>query len=482
MGMAAIAFIGPRNAQKIWHRRLLHIVLLVSTIAVTSVVSSIARDTDHPVTAAVVFIIAVLINGTVGGLPLGLLSAVCASVIYNFFIRFPVYQFGFDTIDDFVPLIALTLTAIISGVLSGRLADRARMAEQGRGQIASMLDFSSALQTAVTLEQVVAVLVENVGQPRAVQYLIARIEREYPFRQPEAWKNSIKPLIATLSNYIDEMSSAVDTRDRADMEMIVSLSIMAIERCELLAEEAYAEAARASEHLKTALLSSLSHDLRTPLAAISASIDGLIRYGDKIDSASRDEMQLTIRDQAAKLGRFIQQIMSMARLEAGLEAKDLEIVDVEETLGSVLSALGTQSQAREIVRLVEGEQYLTNAQPALLQQALYNVIDNALRYSEADSPVVVSLSHQGDMLMIGISDEGSGIDAKDLSHIFERFYRGSNSNDRSGQGLGLSIAKAFVEAMGGSIAVTSPRAAGRGTDVKFYLPRAEWQGDELING
>lgn len=466
-----------RGDFRIW----LNAVMLIVTISVATTVSVAARNSNHPVTAAVVFVIAVLINGSVGGLTMGLLAATTASIIYNFFIRYPVYVFGFHTIDDYVPLFALSITAIISGVLSGRLADKARAAEKARNQLERLLQFSSDLQTAINLGQVVEALAVALPERPAMTQVLERLEKNYPFRRPGDWRSAVSTQLDAVLGTVSETSSDAAGRTgtgRIDTDMMVSLLRMAIERCELLEEKAQADAILQSEQFKTALLNSLSHDLRTPLAAISASADGLIRYGSLLDEQSRASMLTTIQEQCARLGRFTQQIVSLARLEAGFGQADLEIVDLEEALGSVIATLRIVQPARRIIRQIMVERPLTRAQPALLEQVLSNVIENAVRYSPLDKDILVTLSGVGDMLAVNVIDQGCGIEAHDLPHVFERFYRGGSSVDTPGQGLGLSIAKTFVDMMGGRISVTSPGSSGRGTEVEIFLPQAPPPADE----
>lgn len=442
-----------------------NLAIFLVTVTAATAISIWARDTAHPVTAAMVFVLAVLINGATGGLFMGLAAACVASFIYNGFIRFPVYRFGLGGIDDFVPLLALTITAVTSGVLAGRFADRARAAEQARAQLGRLLQFSTELQTAINLRDIVDALRRVIRNPVICEDILGGLPVAHSFRDPDAWHDALTGRDAAGAVVTSE------PMDSVDRDMFVSLLSLAVERCELLAEQSHAEAVIESERLKTALLSAVSHDLRTPLAAISASASSLIRYGDDLDSDSKTEMLEMIRQQCDRLDSFTSKLLTLGRLAAGLTEKDLEIVDVEEMLGSAIATARQIAPQRRIVASIAPGQSLTIANPVLLQQVLHNVLENAARYSSPDSEIRVSLEQEDGMIAASIADRGTGIDEKDLPHIFDRFYRGSGTTDTSGHGLGLSIAKAFVDAMGGRIIARSPTAAGPGTEIRILLPR-----------
>lgn len=452
-----------------WFRPSTSLLLLLS-VAVATPAAVLARDTNHPVTAALIFVLTVLINGSVSGLVHGLASAIFVSVVYNFFIRFPVYLQGFNAIDDIFPILALTVTAIVSGAISGQLRDRLIAADRARRQLTRLFDYSNELQRALTLDQIVGALSSAVPDGRALDSILDKVRAEPNLPDHQRWNQAVSIGLAG-----DADGAGADWPERlspADERAIASLTVMAIERCELLEEHASAQAVLNSERVKTALLSSLSHDLRTPIAAISAMAGTLKGYGGMIEETERTEMLETILEQCARLDGFTGKLLSLGRLEAGLLSDRFEMVDVEEVLGSVIGAARSAFPGRRIVRQIAPEPFFIMASPVLLEQALFNVLENAVRYSAAETDVQVMLDGGSEMVAITIVDKGRGIAAADLPHIFERFYRGGDGTGPSGHGLGLAITKTFLDIIGGQITVTSPAAEGQGTLVRILLPRA----------
>lgn len=445
--------------------------VLTGTLGIATLASLWASDTNHPVSAALLFVMAVLINGSMGGLAQGIVAAVYASMVYTTFIRFPVYLHGLNAIDDIFPVFAVTLTALLSGAVSGKLRDRMLEADQARRNLTGLFSYSNALQRALSLEQIAQALRGAVPEGRALESILGQVQDEPGLRDLEKWRQAVDDRPGQKIARADGGASGGDLLGDADERGIASLTIMAIERCTLLEEHATAQAVINSERMKTALLSSLSHDLRTPIAAISATAGTLKSYGGVIDDSGRADMLETILEQCARLDAFTGKLLSLGRLEAGLTADRLETVDVEEVLGSVIAAARSAFPQRQIQRRIAPEPLLTRASPVLLEQALFNVLENAVRYSAADTDVSVVLERAGEMVAITISDQGCGIAPADLPHIFERFYRGDNGAGQVGHGLGLAITKTFLDLIGGRIDVTSPAAEGKGTQVRIQLPR-----------
>jgi two-component system sensor histidine kinase KdpD len=267
-----------------------------------------------------------------------------------------------------------------------------------------------------------------------------------------------------------------------DLHAVADLLAMAIQRCDLLDREAESEAIRRSELLKTALLSSLSHDLRTPIAAISAAATSLNQYGALLEHESRVEMLDTIQTQCRRLDRFTAKLLSLGQLQGGLAPSDMEVVDVADTLGSAIGQVRALQFGRAITKNVEATAALVWANPAMLEQVLFNILENAVSYTPANTPITVRVTTTPETVEISVADEGDGITAKDLPYIFDRFYRSTNRRDKSGQGLGLSIARGFIEAFGGTISAKSPFAHGKGTQLCIELPLVKSPVEALLHG
>jgi two-component system sensor histidine kinase KdpD len=250
---------------------------------------------------------------------------------------------------------------------------------------------------------------------------------------------------------------------------------MALERVRLTVRAAQTVAKEDNQKLRTALLSSLSHDLRTPLTAIRGAAETLSRAGDALDPATRADLLASIAQDTERMTKFLANIMEMARVETGeISAKRerLRLADVvEAAIARVSGAVYTG------VNIAEDAAFAM-ADPALLEQVIVNVLDNAVKYAPEGSRIAISAARRGGHVDIKVADEGVGIPADELPHVFDSFFRATRGDRVApGTGLGLAIAKAFTEAMGGKIRAQSPRidlpADGLpGTIIAIELPAA----------
>ena len=226
-----------------------------------------------------------------------------------------------------------------------------------------------------------------------------------------------------------------------------------------------------TEELKSALLSSVSHDLRTPLTAISASASSLIEFGSRLDSETSQSLLQGIVDECGRLNRFTANLLELSRLQSGGVSIKGQVLSVNDVVRSVVHRLKSRAAGHEIKIATPQHDILVNADTALFELALTNIIQNALLYSDAGSTVLIQSDSDRNGCTLTITDHGCGIPEGEQSRVFERFYRVKRSEaSPQGSGLGLAIAKGFVEAFDGSIDISSPVLGGKGTSVTIRLP------------
>jgi two-component system sensor histidine kinase KdpD len=251
---------------------------------------------------------------------------------------------------------------------------------------------------------------------------------------------------------------------------------IAVERCLLLEQVSEAELLKRSEEFKSALLSSVSHDLRTPLSAISASASSLIRFGNELAPETRADLLLMIQQQCDRLNRYTTNLLNLVRLRAGVDSTRFTECDALDVLGTAISRARAAGDGRAISKDYEVATAIVRADPVMLEQVFYNVLENAVRYSPAETPINVSAHKRGGWLLVLVEDHGAGIAETDRKRVFERFYRSHAGLAHEGNGLGLSIAKGFTEAFGGSIEASRSQGSVSGTTIKIELPlRSEEQ-------
>jgi K+-sensing histidine kinase KdpD len=253
-------------------------------------------------------------------------------------------------------------------------------------------------------------------------------------------------------------------REEAD-RALAELAALARERDRMQAEMVEAEALRRSDELKTALLRSISHDLRTPLTSIIAG--GAALGSTAATAEERAELSEAIVAEGERLSRLVENLLDMSRLEAGKAEPHRERMDLVEVLEGARNAVARS----ELVRLaVDGELPMVDADAAQLERAFANLLENAIRHG-GGGPVQVTARPAGGKIAVRVTDQGPGIPESERERIFEPFQRGAANGAASGTGLGLAIAKGFVEANGGQIAIES--LPGQGTSFVVGFPPAE---------
>src|SRR5581483_4201527 len=204
-----------------------------------------------------------------------------------------------------------------------------------------------------------------------------------------------------------------------------------------------------ADRLRSALLTSISHDLRTPLASILGSATSL---SGALDEATREALAHNIQDEAERLNRFIGNLLDMTRLESGGLPVRTTPTELSDVIGSALRRAGKVLANHAVQMRLEAGLPLLDLDEVLFEQALFNLLDNAAKYTPSGSRIVINAWRDGGQVTLQVLDEGSGIPAADLERIFDKFYRGGGADHRrAGTGLGLSICRGFVEAMGGTI-------------------------------
>ncbi len=268
------------------------------------------------------------------------------------------------------------------------------------------------------------------------------------------------------------VTDLLDPGTRHMLEAFASQVGLALERVVFAGQAQQTKVLEEADRLHRAILNSLSHDLRTPLATITGALSSLSGDGVSIPDSTRRELLANAREEAARLNRFVGNLLDMSRLEAGALTVQADWHDVDDLIGAALSAVGPRAGSRPLHVRVPPDLPLIRVDFVLLVQALVNVLDNALRYAPPDSPIDVSAGvvadAAGDVVEIIVMDRGPGIPADDLEKVFEKFYRVERGDRGSGTGLGLAICRGIVEAHRGS--VRAETAVQGGARIVLRLP------------
>lgn len=263
-----------------------------------------------------------------------------------------------------------------------------------------------------------------------------------------------------------EGAPALLPHERRLLETIAGQVAISLENARLSEQAEQARLLEVSERFHQALLSSISHDLRTPLASIVGAVTSLMDRTARLDASTRNDMLVLIYEEAGRLSRFVANLLEMTRLEAGALKPRRDWQNIEEVIGAALGRLGRRESRVEV--------HLDPSMPpvcldfALIEQVLVNLLDNALKFSGEELPVEITSRMEGSTCQVTVADRGEGIPPPDLARIFEKFHRIPGRRNTPGTGLGLSICAGIIEAHGGKI-WAEPRPGG-GTCFTFTLP------------
>jgi two-component system sensor histidine kinase KdpD len=267
-------------------------------------------------------------------------------------------------------------------------------------------------------------------------------------------------------SFTSELSSRTEIRHAYNS--MIDQAIVTLEKLTLTQEAEVAQRTAQREALRSALLSSLSHDLRTPLATILGGVSSLRELGDVMPLQARIDTLLAVEEEAGRLSRYVENLLHMTRLKTGLEIRKVSI-DPSDVVRSGVARARRAFSNRPIGAEIASDTPLITADPVLLEQALFNLIDNAIKFSNSNFRVIVGLSVRQDTISIFVKDQGVGIPPSEQQLVLDPFYRGKDA-DQIGSGLGLAISNGIVSSLGGKIEIESPVKDGMGTLISIIIP------------
>lgn len=460
------------------------------------------------VNLAMVFMLSVLVSGLAFGLWPAVTAAAVAAFVYNFFFLEPRLTIWIGNPADVLTFAVFFAVAMTTGWLAGRVRDQSRAASRRASAISAVLAATRRLSAAAKAEDAATALAEQLAAATGRRAVVltprgddlapaAAAPGEAALSPGEmaaarwAWEKG-EPAGAgtgTMPNVawtfralqgvkaragvagVDPAAVATDEGERF-VSALLDQGAVALERAEFAAVAADAEALRRTDRLRSALLNSVSHDLRTPLSTVLGSVTTLIDYGKTLSTKVRDDLLLSIREEAERLNRYVGDLLDMTRLEGGALVTRREWIDVRDVLRAAVDRVRRRLGGRKVEWDFPDQVTLVIADPSLLEQALVNILENAIAYSPDRTAIEVAAYEDRNNMVISIEDEGPGIPTAELERVFEKFRRMEESTDRGkGAGLGLAISKGFVEAMGGRIAAASPIHEGHGTRILISLPK-----------
>jgi two-component system sensor histidine kinase KdpD len=441
------------------------------------------------------FLVGVLVTSFLVGSGPGYLAAFSSFLIYTFYVARPSYSLMSYTPEDVLVLLTFPTIAFLMGNLTGRLRDEAKRAEARA--LATAVLFEATREFSATADATVirARLADHLAAAARGQAFVlegevlcsAGGEAPTPMVLSAAHALAREPQTATRSReaagwrlrYLAggavagwRVDPAPGPEEEDLLQILADAGAAAKARAQLAVGKADAEARARTEDLRNALLSSISHDLRTPLAAVLASATSLQEFGDQFDAKTRHDLTATIQEEAERLNAFVTNLLNMTRLESGALDADSSAFDLAEVVDRTRRRFERLRGKREI-RCALGEGAgVAVGDPVLFEVALANVLENAIRYTPDGGAISLSSFPTDGEVVVEVSDEGPGVSEGELPKLFDKFYRGATAKRTPGTGLGLSIVRGVMQGMGGRATAALQRKAGGGLVVSLILPAA----------
>jgi two-component system sensor histidine kinase KdpD len=411
-----------------------------------------------------------------------------ATAAFNFFFLPP---YGTLTIADpqnWIALFAFLITAIVASNLAERARREAARAHQRRTEVERLYALSQSLLTAENIVELLNRIPSMISETFGAEGAILRIKsRDTTYKShPNVALDSGKlratiargePALEVRAAYIPlrigirttgAVAIAGAPPSRETLDAIGSLIGIAIERANAIEELTKTRALQENEKLRSALLDSVTHEFRTPLTGIKASVTTLLAQFD-LEEDQRQELLTVIDEETDRLNRLVGEAAEMSQLDSGVFKLEKRLQSIRQAVDSALDEVKTTIQPHPITISILDDLPVVMMDCQRIAEVLLHLIQNAAKYSPPESPIRISATLEGDYLVCSIADQGPGIDSFEQSLVFDKFYRGRNQRYAAhGTGMGLAICKTIIEAHGGTIGVVSQ--VGKGSVFSFSLP------------
>ncbi len=435
----------------------------------------------NPTTVALTFLVFVLIVSALWGLRYALFTAVVATAAFNYYFLPPIGTFTIAGTQNWIALLAFLTTAVIASQLSDRARKQTEEAIGRRRELERLYGFSQQLLTADNvlqlLNSVPQHVIESFDVSAAAIYLpekgdIYRAGIETPYLDADQLK-SIMARGEPMMDHARNLSftplkmgvrtvgalGVVGSLSRQTLDAMGSLIAIAVERANAVETLTRSETSREGERLRSAILDSVTHEFRTPLTSIKASITSLIS-NQGLSADDRGELMTVINEESDRLNRLVGEAAEVAQLESHEFQLDLQACRVLDLVEAAIKDV-KQVMGKHPVEIRVPEDITVRLDADRMKEVLVQLLENASKYSPPESPIRITAELRSGNLELSVADQGAGIDDMEQALIFDKFYRGKNQRYRvQGTGMGLAIVKAIVEAHDGRIGVTSQTGCG----------------------
>jgi two-component system sensor histidine kinase KdpD len=469
-------------------QRYLWAVLLV---ALGTGLNSLFHPRISPTNLVMIYLLNVVITASYLGRGPAILASILSVLAFDYFFIPPYLTFAVSDTEYLLTFTGLLGVGLVISELTARARDQAEMARRREASTAALYGLSRDLAAAAGTDDILRAITQNVSQTFGREVVIFLPDKDpgaglkpysyspnftpdeneravavWTFEHRQSAGRGTETLSAAEARYLPLLTARgvvgvlgakpIDTGRHLSpeqvrlMEAFANQAALAIERVQLADQARQAQLLKATEELQSALLNSISHDLRTPLVSITGALSSL-QEGINLDGETRQSLLDTAREEAERLNRLVGNLLDMTRIEAGAIQVRRDSCDVLDLIGTAIESIKDQLGDHPVNVYVPDDLPLVPMDFVLIERVLVNVLDNAIKFSPEREPIEIQANLDENDLEIKILDQGPGIPPKDLERIFDKFYRVQRPGYVRGTGLGLSICKGIVEAHGGSI-------------------------------
>ncbi len=458
-----------------------------------------------------VYLLGVVLVAARSGRGPSILASVLSVASFDFFFVPPHFTFRVADGQYVVTFAVMLVVALITSALTVRIRQQAESARERERRTAALYAMSREFACLRDVDDLLSVAVGHIGEvfasevsvflpdgsarlvPRAGSFDTSegdpseREAIEWVYKRGQAAGPGTGPLPGARALYLPLVASrgpigVLGVRPATPhafaapeqlhlLETFAAQTALAIERAKLAEEAQQAEFRIESERLRNTLLSSVSHDLRTPLATITGAASSLLEERDRLDPAARQELLQAIHEEADRLNRLVNDLLDMTRLESGAIQVRKEWHPLEEIAGAALARFGRRLEDRPVTTRLPADLPLVPLDGVLLEQLLINLLENALKYTPPGTPIEIAASVNDGEVRLEVADRGPGLPPGDEARVFDKFYQGRQARGGRGVGLGLTICRGIAEAHGGHI--LAENRPGGGVVFRVALPLAE---------
>jgi two-component system sensor histidine kinase KdpD len=444
-----------------------------------------------PTNLVMIYLLNVVIAASYLGRGPAILASILSVLAFDYFFVPPYLTLVVSDTEYLLTFTGLLGVGLVISELTARVRDQAEMARRREASTAALYGLSRDLAAAAGIDDILQAITQNVSQTFGREVVIflpdkvpegglkpyayspnftpdenERAVAVWAFQHRQTAGRGTETLSAAEAHYLPLMTARgvvgvlgakpMDASRHLSLEQVrlmeafANQAALAIERVQLADQARQAQLLKATEELQSALLNSISHDLRTPLVSITGALSSL-QEDNSIDEETRQDLLDTAREEADRLNRLVGNLLDMTRVEAGAIQVRREPCDVLDVIGTALETIKDQLGDHPTRVDIPDDLPLVPMDFVLIERVLVNVLDNAIKYSPAQAPIEIQARLTGNDLQINVLDRGPGIPVRDLERIFDKFYRVQRPGYVRGTGLGLSICKGIVEAHRGSI-------------------------------